>query len=79
MYPAGGLNGPTIAKNKVCFGSTSRGDHTFYCLDLEGNGDGTTDCLFKTPLEFNVLESCTAIVGDCAYVYAEDGYVYAIE
>lgn len=78
-YHAGGLNGPTVAGGRVYFGSTSRGDHRFYCLDLAGRGDGTTDCLFTVDLDFNVLESCTAIYGDRAYVYAEDGYLYAIE
>ncbi len=79
VYPAGGLNGPTIARDRVYFGSTSRGDFGFYCLDLTGTGDGTTTCLFRVELGFNMLESCAAIVGDTAYVYAEDGYVYAIE
>lgn len=78
-YHAGGLNGPTIAGNRVYFGSTSRKDRNFYCLDLAGNGDGTTDALFAVPLEFNVLESCTAISGTRAYVYAEDGYLYGID
>jgi outer membrane protein assembly factor BamB len=78
-FPAGGLNGPVIAKNRVFFGSTERGKYWYYCLDLEGNGDGTTTCLWKIPLGFTVLESCTAVTGQNAYVYAEDGYLYAIE
>jgi outer membrane protein assembly factor BamB len=78
-FPAGGLNGPVIAEDRVYFASTSRGDNGFYCVDLVGNGDGTTACRFRVELGFTVLESCTAICGETAYVYAEDGYLYAIE
>ena len=79
-YPAGGLNGAVIADGKVMFGSTERGKHFYYCLDLEGStSGGVTTCRWKIPLDFTVLESCTAVVGQQAYIYGEDGYLYAIE
>ncbi len=78
-FPAGGLNGPVIAGERVFFASTVRGDHGFYCVDLAGNGDGTTSLLFRVELGFTVLESCVAVTGKRAYAYAEDGYLYAIE
>lgn len=76
-YPAGGLNGPVIADGKVYFASTERGKPYFYCLDLTGRGDGTTDLLWRRELGFTVLESCTAVAGRNAYVYAEDGNLHA--
>jgi outer membrane protein assembly factor BamB len=78
-FPAGGLNAPVIAGDRVYLASSSRGDHGFYCLDLNGNGDGTTTCLFRVELGFTVLEASTAVSGSTAYVYAEDGFLYAIE
>ena len=78
-FPSGGLNGATIAGDRVYFASTARGDHGFYCVDLAGNGDGTTNQHFRVELGFTTLESCVAISGERAYVYAEDGYLYAID
>ena len=78
-FPAGGLNGPVIAEGRAYFGSTEQGVHTYYCADLEGNGDGTTSCLWECEIGGTVLESCTAISERRAYVLAEDGYLYAFE
>ena len=48
-------------------------------MDLKGNDDGTTRRVFRCERSYNVLESCSAVSGDLAFVYAEDGHFYAIE
>lgn len=78
-YPSGGLDGPVIAADRVYMASTIRGDYGFYCLDLAGNGDGSTTCHYRLELGYNVLESTIAVAGDRAWAYAEDGYLYAID
>jgi outer membrane protein assembly factor BamB len=76
-YPGGGgLTAPLVARNKAFFGSTT--DVFFTCVDAKGNGDGTTDVIWRFKLGGVVEESIPAIYGNKAFVLCSDGYLYAI-
>ena len=76
-HPGGGITGPAVADGKVYFASTS--DPFFCCVDAEGNGDGTTDCLWRCEMGERVYESVPAIYAGRAFILNEDGYLYAFE
>lgn len=73
----GGLTGPASAQDKVYFASTV--DPYLWCVDAEGNGDGTTKVHWKFKMTGRAEESCVTIANGMAYILATDGYVYAIE
>lgn len=75
--PGGGLTGPSVARNRVYFGSTA--DVFFSAVDTKGNGDGTTDLLWRYKLGGVIEESCPAIYGRRAFVLCGDRYLYAFE
>ena len=76
-HQGGGLTGPAIANGKVYFGSHV--DPFFYCVDEKGNGDGTTNCLWKYEMGDAIIESCVAISGGKAFILCADGYLYAFK
>jgi len=76
-HPGGGITGPAVAGGKVYFASTS--NPFFCCVDAEGNGDGTTDCLWRCEMSERVYESVPAIYAGRAFILNEDGYLYAFE
>jgi outer membrane protein assembly factor BamB len=74
----GGLSGPVIGtQNRVYFPSIA--DPYLYCVDAQGNGDGTTNCLWKYKMGNKVEESTLALYGNLAYIMSSDGYVHAIK
>ncbi len=74
---AGGLTGASIARNRVFVGASEQ--VFFTCLDAKGNGDGTTQVVWRHKLGGIIDESCPAIYGRRAYVLASDRYLYAFE
>ena len=76
-HSGGGITGPSVAKGKVYFASTS--DPYFRCVDATGNGDGTTTCLWRYEIGERVYESVPAIYDERAYILSESGYLYAFE
>ncbi len=50
---------PTVANGKVYFGTgmNNFSSNYIYCLDAEGNGDGTTDLLWSFETEYEVFNS----------------------
>lgn len=76
-HPGGGITGPAIADGKVYFASTS--NPFFCCVDAEGSGDGTTECLWRCEMGERVYESVPAIYAGRAFILNEDGYLYAFE
>lgn len=75
--PGGGLTGPSIARDRVYFASTA--DVFFTCVDAKGNGDGTTNLIWRYKMGGVVEESCPAIYGRRAFVLCSDRYLYAFE
>jgi outer membrane protein assembly factor BamB len=75
-HPGGGLTAPSVAGDRVYFGSTS--SPFFTCVGTSGKGDGTTTELWKVRMGGKVEESCTAIAGGRAYILCSDGYLYGI-
>jgi len=73
----GGLTGPAIANGKVYFASTN--DPFLWCVDEEGNGEGTTAIRWKFKMGGRAEESCVAIAHGKAFILATDGYLYAVE
>jgi outer membrane protein assembly factor BamB len=51
----------------------------FYALNEKGNGDGTTDCLFRIKIAGGLLEATPALYKGKAYVLSAGGYFYAID
>lgn len=73
-----GLSSPVIAgEGNVYFPSIV--DPYFYCLDSEGNGDGTTTVKWMYQMGNMVEESCTALYKGKAYVMSSDCYIHAIK
>lgn len=75
-HKGGGITGPSVAGGRVYVASTS--DPYFYCLDADGNGDGTTTCFWRYDMGERVYESVPAIYGGQAYILSESGYLYAL-
>jgi len=74
----GGLTGPIVGNNGYIYcGSTT--NPYFFGIEAKGNGDGTTNCLFKVKLANKVEESTAAIYNGKAYILSSGGYLYAIE
>lgn len=73
----GGLSSPVIDDENVYFPSVA--DPYFYCVDAEGNGDGTTTRKWMYKMGNKVEESTPAIYKGKIYVMSSDGYVHAIE
>lgn len=73
----GGLSSPVVDDGNVYFPSVS--DPYFYCVDAEGNGDGTTTCKWMYKMGNKVEESTPAIYKGKIYIMSSDGYVHAIK
>jgi outer membrane protein assembly factor BamB len=74
----GGLTGPVVSgSGKLYAGSTVL--PYFFCLSAIGNGDGTTNELWRVYVGNKVEESVPCIYGDTAYILSSDGYLYAIK
>lgn len=71
------LTGASLARDQVYFGSTA--DVFFSCVDARGNGDGTTDLIWRCKLGGVIEESCPAIYGQRAFVLCSDRYLYAFQ
>jgi outer membrane protein assembly factor BamB len=73
----GGLSSPVIDGKHVYFPSVA--DPYFYCVDAEGNGDGSTTCRWMYKMGNKVEESTPAIYKGKIYIMSSDGYVHAIK
>jgi len=72
---AGGWTGAVVTDNKVCAGSST--EPFFVCLDPKGNGDGTTNVIWRRKVGDIFEESVPAIYGDKLFVLCSDHYLYA--
>ena len=73
----GGWPGASVAKDRVCDGSST--DPFFVCLDPAGNGDGTTNVLWRYQTGGIFKESVPAIYGAKAFILCTDDYLYAFQ
>lgn len=73
-----GITAAVIGNNGYVY-SGARGSPYFYALNEKGNGDGTTDTLFRVKMANAVLESTPALYRGRAYILSAGGYLYAIE
>lgn len=75
--PGGGLPGAVIARDKICFGSSS--DVFFRCITAKAEEGSVPKLLWAYRLDGIVEESCPAIYGNRVFFLAADGYLYALE
>jgi len=68
------VSSPAVGNGKVYIGSN---DHNVYCLDAEGNGDGTTDLIWVFTTGYNVT-SPPSVAGDRVYVGSGDYHLYCL-
>jgi outer membrane protein assembly factor BamB len=76
-HRGGGHTAPVVAGGRVYIGSTT--SPYLYCMDEQGNGDGTTETYWKFRMESRTEEACAAIYGNKLYLLNAGGWVYAIE
>ncbi len=76
-HQGGGHTAPLVAGDRVYVGSLT--SPYVYCLDTEGNNDGTVNCYWKFRMGNRVEEACCAWYQSHLYVLSSDGYVYALE
>jgi outer membrane protein assembly factor BamB len=68
---------PAVANGKVYIGSESI--RSLYCLDAEGNDDGTTDLIWFYEMGHHVRRSSCAVVEGKVYVGSWDEKVYCLD
>jgi len=76
-HEGGGITGPSVAGNRVYFASTS--SPYFYCVNANGNDNGTTDLLWRYEMGERVYESVPALYAGKAYILNENGYLFAFK
>ncbi|NQT58020.1 MAG: PQQ-binding-like beta-propeller repeat protein [Bacteroidetes bacterium] len=76
-HPGAGHTAPIAAGGKVYFGSLA--SPYIYCVNEQGDGDGTTKCHWKFRMGNRVEESCGAWYDNKLYMLNSGGYLYAIK
>ncbi|MFC2115424.1 PQQ-binding-like beta-propeller repeat protein [Bacteroidota bacterium] len=74
----GGLTAPVVGNNGYVYCGAS-GNPYFFAFNEKGNGDGTTNCLFRVKMAGRIGEATPALYRGRAYVLSAGGYFYAIE
>ncbi|MFC2081282.1 PQQ-binding-like beta-propeller repeat protein [Bacteroidota bacterium] len=77
-YDGPGFSAPVVGNNGYVYCGAGRNPY-FYALNETGNGDGTTNCLFRIKMANALLESTPALYRGRAYILSAGGYLYAIE
>lgn len=77
MTGGSGLTGIAVSKGKAYFASSN--DPFIWCVDENGNADGSTTIYWKYKMTGRAEESCVSIAYGKAFILATDGYIYAIE
>jgi outer membrane protein assembly factor BamB len=77
-YDGPGFSAPVVGNNGYVYCGAG-GNPYFYALNEKGNGDGTTNCLFRVKMANALLESTPALYRGRAYILSAGGYLYAIE
>ena len=78
MEGVAGITAAAVGNNGYVY-CGARNNPFFYALNEKGNGDGTTETLFRIRLANALLESTPALYRGRAYVLSSGGYLYAIE
>lgn len=76
-HEGGGLPGVSIGCGKKVY-VTSSTDPYVKCLDEEGNGDGTTTCLWRYNMGAKTEEATSCVCSGKLYVMNAGGWLYAI-
>ena len=77
-FGAAGITAAVVGNNGHVYVGSATNPY-FYALNEKGNGDGTTDCLFRIKIAGGLLEATPALYKGRAYVLSAGGYFYAIE
>ncbi|WP_242158224.1 PQQ-binding-like beta-propeller repeat protein [Aestuariivivens sediminis] len=75
---ASGITGPVVGNNGYVYCGSGVNPY-FFAFKEKGNGDGTTDCLFRVKMAGGLLEATPALYRGRAYILSGGGYLYAIE
>jgi outer membrane protein assembly factor BamB len=78
MEGIAGITAAAVGNNGYVY-SGARNNPYFYALMEKGNGDGSTETLFRIRLANALLESTPALYRGRAYILSSGGYLYAIE
>ena len=73
-----GITAAVVGNNGYVY-CGARNNPYFYALKEKGNGEGSTETLFRVRLANALLESTPALYGGRAYILSSGGYLYAIE
>jgi len=73
-----GVSGPVVGGDGRVYVASNASPY-LYCLDPEGNGDGTTSEVFQYRMGDRVLESVPCLYGQRLYILSCDGYLHAVE
>ncbi len=76
-HQGAGLSSPVIGAGGVVY-FPSIADPFFYCVDAEGNGDGTATCNWVYTMGNRVEESTPALYRGKMYIISSDGFLHAI-
>jgi len=74
----GGHTAPVVGNNGYVYCGSGSNPY-FFAFNEKGNGDGTTNCLFRVKMANKLIESSPALYRGRAYVLSSGGYLYAIE
>ncbi len=74
----GGHTAPVVGNNGYVYCGSGTNPY-FFAFNEKGNGDGTTNCLFRVKMANKLIESTPALYRGRAYVLSSGGYLYAIE
>lgn len=78
MEGVAGITAAVVGNNGHVY-CGARNNPYFYALKEKGNGDGSTETVFRIRLANALLESTPALYRGRAYILSSGGYLYAIE
>jgi outer membrane protein assembly factor BamB len=74
----GGFTGPVVGNNGYVYSGATTNPY-FFAFNEKGNGEGSTNCIFRVKLANRIEEATPALYRGKAYILSSGGYLYAIE
>jgi outer membrane protein assembly factor BamB len=76
-HAGGGLTGPVVGKDEKVFVASTASPY-LYCLDGQGNADGTPKLLWAYRMGDKVEESVPCLYGNLLFILSCDGFLHAV-